>query len=63
MSVKLDWLSALFVLYGENRNYFLTVASPVTRLANEAVMARMVGSGGVCFWRESEVCSLEPAVK
>jgi hypothetical protein len=40
---------------GKNRNYGLTVATVVTRKAKEGVMAPMVGSGGVCVWRESGV--------
>jgi phosphotransferase system IIB component len=32
---------------------FLTVATLVGRNANKAMVAPMVGSGGVCVWRES----------
>jgi hypothetical protein len=31
------------------------MANLVARKANETMVARMVGPGGVCFWRESGV--------
>jgi hypothetical protein len=55
MSVTLGCTSAPFVRCGENWNYFLTMATAVVRNAKEAMVAPMVGSGGVCVWRESGV--------
>jgi hypothetical protein len=37
----------------------MTVATLVARNANEAIVARMVESGGVCVWCESGVRPFE----
>jgi hypothetical protein len=55
MSVTLDCTSAPFVRCGKKRNEILTVATLIERNANEAMVAPVVGSGGVCVWRESGV--------
>jgi hypothetical protein len=56
MSVKLDCTTAQFVQRGKKIEIkVLTVATLVARNANEAMVALMVGSGGVCVWRESGV--------
>jgi hypothetical protein len=39
----------------EKWNEFMTVAILVARNENEAVLAHIVGSGGVCIWRKSKV--------
>jgi hypothetical protein len=52
MSVSLDSTSAPFARC-EKKNKFLTVATLVARNANKAMVAPVVGSGGVCVWRES----------
>jgi hypothetical protein len=48
-------MSASFVRCEKNLNEVLTVATLAARKANEATVAPMVGSDGVCFWRESGV--------
>jgi hypothetical protein len=53
MFVMFGWMNAPFARYGENLNYVLTVATLVARNTNEAMIAPMVGSGGVCVGRES----------
>jgi hypothetical protein len=40
---------------GNNLNKFLTVGTLVARNANEATVAPVVKSGGVCVWQESGV--------
>jgi hypothetical protein len=47
MSVTLDWTSEPFVRYGKNK--VVMMVTLVARNANEAMVAHMVGSGGVCF--------------
>jgi hypothetical protein len=40
---------------GTNQSYFFTVATLVPISGNEAMVAPMVGAGGVCVWRECGV--------
>jgi hypothetical protein len=55
MPVTLDCTNAPFVRCGKNLNSVLAVAILVATNANEAMVAPMVGSGGVFDWRESGV--------
>jgi hypothetical protein len=53
MTFTLGYTSTLFVRCGKNE--IMTVATLVARNSDEFVVARMVGSGGVCIYRESGV--------
>jgi hypothetical protein len=53
MSITLDWTISPSCDVKKNLNYVLTVATLIARNANEAMVAPMVGSDGVCFWLES----------
>jgi hypothetical protein len=58
MSGKLDCTSAPFVRWGKKSRLILSLATLVARNANTAMVAPMVGSGGVCIWREYGVWTM-----